>query len=923
MSQQIIIKRCGFFSSISGYILIIIFLLLSFSNLYPIDIDEDKYQIKIKFNEDKRTVDFNVTYPAFFNEYNNTFLNVPQEFFSSGNFIKFRKFKLMNKTANADFDYKIRRKRIIITNPKISNKTVWINIDFRLKIKTDKPFLLWSYLFIPLDFIQHINIQKKITPTIKQYELEILLPSEWSLLNPCESSKERNKNGTKFIVNINSKTPPYIFAAKNIQPLINDNKYSIFGKQYLEELFLEEDNNSLIFSKFKQINDHINRYFGFEADEKEIRILLISLVSFSLTIDNSMILSKRHINNMITNLNPDLVYDVVYNISLQRLNNLTNPQNISSDYWITEGLAHMASIDYLSRYYGLPVEYTNPNKFLRFLFGPYNSTFFRTKTIFRDYIKYKSIKSLNKDNRSKLYGYDNRARVLNNHYAIQFFLNLKKIISEKKYNDILRSILNKYENNFLTTEFLIVELNEQLIDDKYKVLKDLILKYPTVDIALKKEKNNIYILKKKSKEDIYVEVEIIYKDNKKENIILFINKRKTLLLTDLKNIKNIIIDPNGLIEEMYEFNNFLHPMVHFSILAPQTTLDKYILTASGVLCSYNNNTLFGITISGGWNMKNLSLNSISKPTLQWSIDTGYGYDRANNFMTIHNGFVNLFFETSTYPLSIWAPQFYSQFFWLTGESFTLKTGLQSFLPPVINTEHDKVFFYHSWDYSFDIKAKYYPRNTIDFNINFGYKIYFKANFFTIEGIAAANFDLDKIRLHGIEFGTHINTKFDIDFFETGFRGGILKNIRNIYGYEFERPRFSRLSLVTQTIGHYEAITYYLVYAKNLIIKELPYPVMDFGFLSYYFLFKAILGKEPFLYPRATIGFGHFIDVTMPFNPESPRGLFTGFLIKADILRTTTINFKVSFLPLLFIRGNPVIRLRNPLAIFFFEIKSYF
>lgn len=817
------------------------------------------------------------------------------------------------------------KRELTLTNRDYRYKRAILKLTYQDNMMINQPYLLLrNFLYSPF---------APITPDRKHfsgsYSVDFVVPGDWILLAPYEAEPSYDEKAEELHYKFTTRgeRPIVFLAGKKLTPHFRkgreEREFVVYGRKYLQLLFNRyESSQGEIVKRFNRLLDHLEESLGRPVSEEEFRILLVGFINLSFEVDGVNLFSVSHFKALLKEEEGRQVYDILHDFTLKLTAARIKREHLERDYWIAEGIAHYTAAQYFERRHGLTLNYTNTNPFIGFLLGEKRSPYALTTGLFREQRRYNALKRINKDNSSRTGDYSYRAQAINDHYSVQLFYNLKNMVGREPVDSFIRELLS-YDNH-ITTPGLLDMIKSRLGFEAYNMMYSLINGYPRVDYQLVRRGGKVYIRRNRGDLKLPLEVEVIYKSNVRRRFVLMIDKKYTALELNLANVRNIILDPDGLLEEVNEANNFYVTPVHFSLLSPTVKNDTYNLALSGLICDYNDVMFGGGTITGGWNMAAFTNNTISKPNLLWGFDLGYSYNEEGVFRDKHNFFLNGFFESSLYPLSPWAPRLYNNLFWLTGESFSLKTGLQGFIPPVVNTEYDELHFNQAWDIGFDMKLRYYPYETIDFNLNAGYRAYLKWKFITTEAVLAVNFDFDRAAPRDINLGFHFNSKFDFHIAEIGARPGVLYSFFPYKRYEFDRPKFTRFSLVTQSTGFYEQISRNLVYANNLI-KDYPYPQMNFFFFNSYLMFKFNILKEPLLDPRLSLGVGAFVDllIPLPYNKDRVRAIFGGATIKIDIMKKTSIILRGTFLPLFFINDSPDLRMENPLQLIFYEIRAYF
>lgn len=855
--------------------------------------------------------------------------------------IKINGIRLYKNGRYLPIRYKIRKNYIIINNTGLKNEKIDLFMDFSIEMKVFRYFILPGInIYVPLFVFEPYG---QTLEDINHCYVE--LPQEWSMLSPNYMSYMEGIDDEYSIYQFTYKWKDYpvILTGKKLTkyPLTDDKQQESFtfhGKKRLQFLFNNRVKNSKSIETLNTYLQYIEEYFGIPLDDHNINFLLYAgLLNITVAIDDALLISGAHFLSLNKETENNYNYDIIYELAYSILRDRIDFADYERESWLIDGMAHMVAIDYFDKKYSLNLNRSNNSKFMQFLLGKKNSNYARSASAFRDYTRFRQIKSLLRDNTPKLIGYNYRSRALKNRYTIQAFYLLKKINETVELRNFIQHILANYGTGELNTANFIREIENFYDIDTALVFSRFIALYPKIDYKLKIEKDTTYLVRTKGASDLPVEISIKHKDNTIERKMIFMDTDRIDLNINPRTVKRISIDPDGLIDEDNKINNYYRLPVNFSFLAPFYTQDSYTFTANAAIVNYNSTNHYGLSTTGGWNAKGFTPNTLIRPALLWGVDVGYGYDSDETFKNIHNAFINVFFETSLNPMTVWAPHFYSHLFFHTGESLSVKLGIRNFLPPVINTEHDRLYFNHSIDAGWDLKFKHHPFLTMDMNVNGGYKLYFKSRFYTLEGILAYNFDFDGMRPKDINLGFHLENKLDFRLIEIDFRTGILKGFFPRRGYEYYRPKITRLSLVTQSIGYYETIGNNLAYASSLIIDN-PYPQMDFFFLHHYFIFKLVLLSEPLLEPMATIGIGPYLDFHLPmiFSPdgrwasEYVRSLMAGAMLKIDVMRKTSIILRFTIAPLIWV-DNKMNNLyaESPGPIFplilgftLFEVRSY-
>ncbi|MCG8572438.1 MAG: hypothetical protein MJB14_20085 [Spirochaetes bacterium] len=922
-----IINRKKYYSFMKRllYILVFLYPVFCFANNIP------TYHYQIKFNSISRILDFQAVFPVQFDEQGRGELTKP------GNIrIDVKKIYSIVDGGEENLKYRDLPNKIVIKNTAYKNKKLDIRINFKVKILVDQAYLLLKkYLVFPVQVLIPKTNSKNDQTISHQYQIELSVPQNWYLVNTQLSYPE--KKGKKWIFKIDQITQscPVLVIGKNLDTLaysqINKNLYQIVGRKNLKGFFADYSSLSQIFYKINDLKEYVERVTGQSFSDHHFQFILMNLTSLSLPTDQSIIISVKHLKSLLKDKDSPYIYDIIHDLVMKLLWKKINPLNGDSDYWIIEGIAHYIAYYYFYENYGVTVEYTNSHKFIHFLLGKKQSRYAKSAAIYQELVRYGSLNKITQDNNDRIIDHSYRSSTINDHYSLQIFMNIKNYLGEQNFHQFLNEYLMENQHNYLTTDNLIKKIGNYISSEQLQGFTSLIMDYPKVDFILKKNKIQIYILKKKSALTFPVEIEITYKNKSKKRLVMIMDSPiKSIPIDHLQDVKNIVIDPDRLLVEVNKRNNFLRLPVHFSILAPLNYTDTYNLSPSGVLCTYDQVSLFGVTMTGGWNMSQFTPNSINRPSLLWGIDAGYGYEEMeedDDYRTLrdeHNAFVHLFLENPVYPLSIWSPRIYNSLFFVSGESISVKSGLQSFIPPVKKTRYDRLYFNHSFDAGFDLKLKWFPINSFEYNLNFGYRLYLKAGLYSMESILACNFEFDYTRLKNINLGFHLDTKLDLRIFEAGIRPGFLLGFLPYERYGYRRPYFSRLNLVTQTQGYYEMIAKNLTYASNLLI-DFPYPKMNFLFTSVYCLFKINFFREPLLDPRISVGLGLYSDITLPLPVERDKfkALFVGGLLKIDIKKTTSVIIKTAFLPMFHRQGRLNFRYPpngNILVMIFYEIR---
>lgn len=894
-------------------------LILSIFTIFSREPEAGIIRYSVRYIPEIKTLEYEVTLNTYFDKRGEIRFTKPSANYTVTSIRVFRGKKRLFVTRQ------LMKRDVILKNRDERYKRAVVKINYQDNMMINHPYLLVrNFLFSPF---APIEVGEK--NIVESYLVDFIVPEDWILLAPYESDvrHDRQEKELHYTLSTDGKRQIVFLAGKRLSPHFRKSaggrEFLVYGRKYLKRLFSRyESSEGEIVRRFNSLLNYIETILGRSISEEEYRLLLVGFINLSFEVDGANLVSVTHFKALLKEREQLQIYDILHDFTLKYTAAQIKAEYLERDYWIAEGIAHFVAANYFFERYELNLNYMNGNPFIHFLLGEKRSRYALSTSIFREQRRYNGIKRINENNRSRTGEYTYRARAINDHYSLQIFYNLKNLVGRERLKSFIGELVS-YDSHITTAGFLNM-VKSRLGFEEYEIMYNLIHSYPKVDYQLIRRGGEVFIRRNRGELKLPLEVELVYKSNIRRRFVLLIDQKETRLEINTDNLRNIILDPDGLLEEVNEANNFYVTPVHFSFISPTVKNDTYNLALSGLICNYNDVTLGGGTIAGGWNMAGFTNNTISKPNLLWGFDLGYGYNDEEVFRDLHNFFINAFFESSVYPLSAWAPRFYSYFFWLTGESFSMKIGLQGFIPPVVNTEYDELHFNHSWDSGFDVKFRYYPYGTVDFNLNAGYRAFFRWKIFTTEAILAVNFDFDRIAPKDINLGFHFNSKFDFHIFELGFRPGILYSFFPYKRYEFDRPKFTRFSLVTQSVGFYEQISKNLVYANNLI-KDFPYPQMNFYFFNTYLMFKFNILKEPLLDPRLSLGIGAFVDflIPLPYNQDRVRAIFAGATIKIDIMKKTSIILRGTFLPLYFIRNEPAYRIENPLQLIFYEIRAYF
>jgi hypothetical protein len=856
--------------------------------------------------------------------------------------------------------YTMKKDFLIIRKTRLKDTTVDLFMDYTIEMKVFRRFLLpGRNLVIPLYVFKPQDVSWQGRETATCY---VELPERWSLLSPSgwEKLEETGEENPVYTGSTDWQEFPMILAGRKIvnhtpdvaiDSIVTGDQtgdkpahFTWFGQEPVKNLMRDPVQNNLRMQRLHNYLEHLEQFFNIPIEKETFNILIyFGLMNISVAADDAMLMSAAHLASLGYKRENNNTYQIIYELAYILIRDRIDFKDFKRDSWLIDGMCHMAASSYFQEKYGLELNQTNTNRFIKFMLGKRNSMYTRSGTMFRDYIKFRKINTITRDNTPKLIGYNYRSRVLKNRYSVQVFNLIRTLHSQAELKILIQKILARSDEP-LTTGSLIYEIDYWLSSETAQTVTEYIRAYPLIDYQLKVDKGTVKIVRLKGDAILPVTVEYTYKTGKKEREIVLMDQDTRHLSVTLAEIKRITLDPDSLIDEISKSNNYYRVPVSFSLITPFNIQDNYSFVANLVMVQYFDIFHFGASITGGWNMKQVTTNTLTKPKFLWGVDFGYGPDTNSQFRFDHNGFINLFFETSVFPRSVWAPHIYSHIFFHSGEGASYKIGVRSFIPPVYNTEHDSRFFNHSWDAGIDVKVKYHPVTTVDMNINAGYKIFFKSRFYTLEAITGVNFDFDgqdPAYFHDIIVMGQVDNKFDFRILEFGIKTGIRQGQTPWQGYEYQRPKITRFSLVTQSTGYFETMANSLDLATSILSDYKQYPLDQF-YLHHYLIFKLVVLSEPLLDPLITIGFGPYIDYILPmvfsrdpmtgklrYESRVPRFLFSGLILKIDIMRKTTVALKFAAAPFYWAnnRFGSVYQLSGPLApklisLLTFEIRAY-
>jgi len=894
--------------------------LISSNNLIFSETEARVY--KIQYNNFLNIIKVEESFKTNTDKFGKISLQVP-----NGTNFRISSIKVVSSEKEIQSLYSININKIYIKT-KSEFTVVTLNIKFEIDIGIRREFMLSDdYLYIPVNFISKTSIYDGEEPKKCNYQVSIITPKNWEVFEFGNDSSIIKKENETFFFEKESITSPIFLLGKK-KDLVDTFSYKdmtthkIYGnqtsKRFIFKTLVERD---IFHSEVNKVEKFVLNYLGIDKTQGEINFVSLDFINLCTTLTNCIVLSQNYVDSVI-NEEPSIEkYIFIHNFVMFYLSNKTNPNFIEKNHWILQGIAHNVAMAFFKKNYNLGI-YQITEK-LKLFTGDANSVYARSKNIFRVYFHYNSIKSIAENNRSPLIDYNYKAKAINENQSIQVFENLKNILGQDEFKDFLKYYLKVKKYKYLNTSNFIEEIENFKNEEAAEIISEFIYSYPTINYFLVRTKNNI-ILEKQGKCELPVEVEIIYKNGKSKRKVVFFDEKKMFLDINPKDVDNVLVDPDNVIEEINEMDNFLYLQQQFGFTAPLYYQNAYNFALNIAVTSYGQTTYLGESLAGGWNLKSFNNNSFERPQFLFGVECGPGISIATiSTNPAVDYFINTFFESPIFPMSRWSPFSYSNIF-LTSEVLLLKTGLQMFIPPVFNTEFDNFYLFHSVDFGVDFRDKFIENNTVSIEINSGYKNLFKINFFSCMTMLGLNFDITNSSLRSIGLSGFNHLKFNFYFFEFGNKIGFIRSFDfSDQNYDYIRPRISRLSLVGQTIGIFENIQNETLYPTTIGLNKIKTPYDDFIFESFYTIFKITIIKEPLLDPLVTLGLGAFFDNYLSVNQTNSISNFTlvGAIIKIDLFKSTSVVLKFPIWNPIFDNGKIDYSYDNFKFSLFFEIKS--
>ena len=520
---------------------------------------------------------------------------------------------------------KINRFEIVFNEFK--DKTVEMEIIYSISMALKKSFVLsFDNFYFPLDFLNipdKYHIYNDIDNNMMDFNIEGDIPSDCSVIS--EEIVSSNINNKRNIVNLEITAPvyPVIVAGKNIDSrveIVEGKELQFFYKKNKNEAVFDSlENDNEIFFRLSNYKKYIDSYLGIESSPP-LKFLVLPMSDLIVNLYDTVLLNKLYMKFSVKNRNPLSEYYIFHSIAMQIMSKKINHKTYSNDYWISEGLAQLIRPYFISKNGCGTLNELNTNQIAKFFQGNKDSPYQTFSEKFRDYIRFGAIKNITSNNKNPLLSYTVKAKTINNHYSTQIFFSIRNILGEDDFKKFIKLFFSKTNNSYLTTKKLLAFLEENYKTVELSGIYSLVNSYPVIDYALVRKDNNIFIYRRQGSITLSVVIEYQFKDKSKKREVIYIDKDIMKLNVDKNNILNIIIDPDNLIEEVNEANNFYIIPMRFSLIAPPILQNKYNIVFNNSLCTYDKSNYIGFSLNGGWNAKPFNINSIHRPYILWGLD---------------------------------------------------------------------------------------------------------------------------------------------------------------------------------------------------------------------------------------------------------------------------------------------------------------
>lgn len=838
--------------------------------------------------------------------------------FPKGYTVNLESINILHNGIRTDFKIKRKMNKYYLMNRELKNEKVSVTINYTIYNFFKKTLIINSSCFyFPLDLVKKSQMIKK-----ENIDVLVNIPEKWEVIEPDNYSYEIN--GKFKTVSLTARYDEVVLLAGNVNTLLfdsaGDNQYHIMVNSenpLMPSLLPFLKNKNELPHKIDSYRKFITSLYGIEDCGSDMKLLTVQIEFTAVPIGSTIVLNEIYMQTLlISNYSSSSVYHILKAVAMFVLQNHYRDKDI--DRWVLEAFSHRAASEYML---------INFNKNLGEVNSPFASDFFAGSKIspyasagnkFRDFYSYRSFEPLENYDTNPLIDFDYRTQSVFNRYGVQTIKILENIAGRDNFSELLKIFINESESLTKNELFDFIDRHTAKTS-QIEELDNFTMLYPMTDLVLQRRGDELYIKIKGDKIKLPVEVEYQFKDKRIEREIIFPQSDRIKLPVSIKDIINVRIDPDNLIEELNEANNNLIIDFHFSIIAPPVQQNKYAIVLNQSFFSYEETSYIGGSLSGGWNIKPFNYNSLYRPFLFWSIDGGYSPFVINAGL-YEDFLINTSFETSIYPGRFYSPQVYvSSFF----NSYLMihKAGVQGFIPPLVNTEYDNFFFNQSIDLSVDYKADYNNLNKFDFEINTGYKNFYKAWIFSLETLNGVNFNFKNMIPKSIDAGGTLHYKLNLNYLVFENITGILKTFYIDYSeFSYLRPVINRGSTVVHTASYFEKIVSKLRFPQG-IGANLNLDSYDFIFNSFTASFNIPIFKEPFMDPMISIGLGTTQDIYFTFYhksyPEFKTDLLSASFIM-DIQRRISMLLRIPVFSTSYIENGSY----NYKPGFYFEIKSY-